>query len=108
MYAGYLCMMLETCCISFFRDRYVGWAATRGVNKTLSSSSVCIENGLIYKVYSLQRYSDKKHKFLFSGTRVKYLDYEKKGMHSLYEPAHGIWTYGISTKPSNNRLFCCV
>ena len=26
-------------------------------------------------------------------------------MHSLYEPVHEIWTYRISTKASNNRLF---
>ena len=44
----------------------------------LSSNSVCIANGWIFKVYTLQRYRDKNHKFLFSRTRVKYLDHKKR------------------------------
>ena len=48
-----------------------------GGGNGLSSNSVCMANGLIYKGYTLQRYSDiKNHKFLFSGTRVKYLKHD--------------------------------
>ena len=60
-------MLLETCCTSFSREKYVGFAVARG--------GVCgagvggggqwtffkfRANGLIYKGYTLQRYSDKK------------------------------------------------
>ena len=49
------------CCPSIYSDRYVGWAPAREVLMNgLSSNSVCIANGLIYKAYTLQRYSDKQ------------------------------------------------
>ena len=48
-----------------FRDRYVGWAVVRGgMGWGLSSNSVCIADGLIYKAYTLQRYSDTKSQIL--------------------------------------------
>ena len=46
-----------------FSDRYVGWArgcVCWGGGDGISSNSVCIANGWIYKAYTLQRYSDKK------------------------------------------------
>ena len=65
-----------------FLDRNVVWAAARGDveegGNGLSSNSVCMANGLIYKGYTLQRYSDKDHKFLFNGTRVKYLNLDER------------------------------
>ena len=39
------------------------------------------------------------HQLEFSGTRVKYLDHEKRAF------KHGIWYYCISAKASNNRSF---
>ena len=63
------------------------------------SNSVFKEKGLIYTAYTLQRY-------IFSGTIVlKVAGPRGRGMHSLYEPVHGIRTYRISTKASDNRLF---
>ena len=60
-------MLLETCCTSFSREKYVGFAVARGGvcgagggGNGLSSNSVCRANGLIYKGYTLKRYSDKK------------------------------------------------
>ena len=38
----------------------------------------------------------------FSGTRVKYLDHEKRAY------KREIWSYRISEKASNNRSFCRV
>ena len=36
----------------------------RFLGNALSSNSVCIANGLIYKAYTLQRYSDKNSQIL--------------------------------------------
>ena len=35
-----------------------------GGGKALSSNSACIANGLIFKAYTLQRYSDEKSQIL--------------------------------------------
>ena len=45
---------------------------------TFFSNTACIANGLIFEAYTLHRYSDKNHKFLFSGTSVKYVDHEER------------------------------
>ena len=42
------------------------------------------------------------HQLEFSGTMVKYLDYEKRAY------KHEILSYRISAKASNNRSICCV
>ena len=39
------------------------------------------------------------HQLKFSGTRVKYLDHEKRAY------KHEIWSYRLSEKASNNRPF---
>ena len=73
----------ETCCILFsVIDMLDGTA--RGVfvvegggGNGLISNFVCIAKGLIYKTFTLQRYSDKNHKFLFSRRRVKNLDHKE-------------------------------
>ena len=93
-----------------FRDRYVGRVAARGCGgggvNGLSSNSVCIAKGFIHKAYTLQRYSDKESQILIQLDKsLKVSEPQRKGMHSLYEPVHEIWTYRISTTASNNRLF---
>ena len=72
--------LLQTCCISFsvidmVDGRRHGEVCVWG---GLSSNFVFISNGLIYKAFTLQRYGDKKHTYLFRGTRVKYLDHEER------------------------------
>ena len=62
----------------------------------LSSNSVCMaKTGLILKPDTIKI----NHQLEFSGTRVKYLDHEKRAH------KHEIWSYRISEKASNNRSF---
>ena len=95
--------------VIFVIDMLEGWqrgdVGGGGVNG-LSSNSVCIAKGFIHKAYTLQRYSDKESQILIQLDKsLKVSEPQRKGMHSLYEPVHEIWTYRISTTASNNRLF---
>ena len=64
--------------------------------------------GLLYKLESAGISGSRhecvliNHQLEFSGTRVKYLDYEKRAY------KHEILSYRISAKASNNRSICCV
>ena len=62
----------------------------------LSSNSVCMANtGLIIKPDTIII----NHQLELSGTRVKYLDHEKRAY------KHEIWSYRISKKASYKRSF---
>ena len=50
------------------------------------------KTGLIFKPDKI-----KNHQLKLSGTRVKYLDHEKRAY------KHEIWSYRVSQKASNNR-----
>ena len=73
-----------------FRDGYVVKVFREG-RFALSSNFVC----LIFKPDTIII----NHQLELSGTRVKYLDHEKRAY------KHEIWSYRITEKASNNRSF---
>ena len=79
-----------------FRDGYVAKVLGEG-RLALSSNSVCMygKTGLIIKPGTIII----NHQLELSGTRVKYLDHEKRAY------KHEIWSYRISKKASYNRSF---